>query len=90
MVLREVSIGKNKKDTSIEEERNEDTVGDLSQLLRVSIVTDPGDQRNSESLDDSVNYNNESCDDIGDTQDNVSKVEVLCANVYTFILSRSE
>ena len=60
----QVGIRKNKEQTGIEEESDEDTVGDLSHLLRHSIVTNPSDQTDDHHTQDHIDSNDDDHDDI--------------------------
>lgn len=64
VVIREVGIGQNKEETCIEEQRYENTIGDFCELFRVSVITNPCNQTDSNSLDDSVDNNNEASDEV--------------------------
>jgi hypothetical protein len=81
MILRPVSVSQDKEETSVEEQRIEHTVSNLDKHLRLGIITDPSDKRDDSGLDDSVNNNDETSDEVGHGKNDPDIVEVLGTDV---------
>jgi len=63
--LVQVSVDEQKKDTSVEEESIEHTVGDLGHQLGVGVVSDPSNELNGDHLKDQVDYDNDNHNRVG-------------------------
>lgn len=81
VVITEVSIGQDKEETSVEEQGYENTIGNFCELFRVGIITNPRNQRNSNSFDDSVDNNDEASDEVGCGKHEPDIVVVISANI---------
>lgn len=81
VVLRPVSVSQDKEETSVEEQRVEHTIGDLDKHLRLSIITNPSNQRDNKGLNDGVDNNDETSDEVSHSKNDPDIVEVRSTDV---------